>query len=77
MEAAGIEPAQDFKRFAGERSPQGTPQVSRGKALGRVTYLSGNQVVVNVEELDLRRRHANLLDGRHDLLLGEPLELFS
>ena len=40
------------------------------------TWLSSDQVAVNVEELNLRRGHADLLDGRHDLLLGEPLELF-
>ena len=41
------------------------------------TYLAGNQVVVNIDELNLRRRHTSLLHRRHDLLLGETLELFS
>ena len=36
-----------------------------------------NQIAVNVDELNLRRRHTSLLQRRHDLVLGEALELFS
>ena len=36
-----------------------------------------NQIAVNIDELNLRRRHTSLLQRRHDLVLGEALELFS
>jgi hypothetical protein len=36
-----------------------------------------NQIAVNVDELNLRRRHTSLLQRRHDLVLGKALELFS
>ena len=62
-------------RTSGESTRRPAAQLARQAPGG--TYLAGNQVVVNIDELNLRRRHTSLLHRRHDLLLGETLELFS